>query len=232
MINAARGTTVDTICSRIIQELKDGRWRPGDRLVAHALADSYQVSRTPVREALIRLEKEGYVTGIANAGFEPRTPSLEELCELYELRELLEGFAVEKLTANGISPELLEELRRLARQRCVLQANADYDAAGEADQAFHQLICDSCHSSVIQKVLHNYLELSVIFKANSVFYFLQRRPLNDGSEHDAIDDAHDAIIEAMAAGKSKPARKLMEQHIRDARKVFEKELLRQGKNER
>lgn len=232
MINATRGTTVDTICSRIIQELKGGRWRPGDRLVAHTLADSYQVSRTPVREALIRLEKEGYVTGTANAGFEPRTPSLEELCELYELRELLEGFAVEKLAANGISPELLEKLRRLARQRCVLQANADYEAAGEADQAFHQLICNSCHSSLIQKVLHNYLELSVIFKANSVFYFLQRRPLNDGSEHDAIDDAHDAIIEAMAAGKSKLSRKLMEQHIRDARKVFEKELLRQRKNER
>ena len=206
MIKATRGNTVETICGRIIQELKGGKWRSGDRLVAHTLANNYHVSRTPVREALIRLEKEGYVTGTANAGFEPRTPSLEELCELYELRELLEGFAVEKLTENGISPELLEELRRLARQRCVLQAKADYDAAGEADQAFHQLICDSCHSSLIQKVLRNYLELSVIFKANSFFYFLQRRPLNDGSEHDAIDDAHDAMIEAMAAGKSKIGR--------------------------
>jgi GntR family transcriptional regulator of vanillate catabolism len=219
MINAVRGNTVEAVCGRILQDLKDGKLRSGERLVAHALADRYRVSRTPVREALLKLEKEGFVTGTANAGFEPRRLTLEELCELYELRELLEGFAVEKLTERGCPPELIRELKRLCNLRRTWHANGNDEDGARVDQQFHQLICDSCGSPLIQKVLRSHLELSVIFNANPNFLSLLNAPRD-------VDGEHELIIAAMEAGKSKLARKHMAAHIANARKCFEKALRR------
>lgn len=220
MIKATRGSTVETVCGRILQDIKAGNLLSGERLVAHVLADRYHVSRTPVREALLRLEKGGFVTGTANAGFEPRHLTLEELCELYELRELLEGFAVEKLTQNGCSAQLLDELTRLTEQRRVSHDEGNDEDGARFDQQFHQLICDSCGSPLIQKVLRNHLELSVIFNANPNFIsLLQNAPQDVNSEHDQI-------IAAIKGGRAKLARRKMAAHIANARKCFEKELRR------
>lgn len=220
MIKVVRGNTVEAVCARIVQDLKNGNLRSGERLVAHTLADRYRVSRTPVREALLRLEKEGIVTGTANAGFEPRKPTLEELCELYELRELLEGYAVEKLTFQGVAPELLEQLRQLTAERRACHESGDDEQAAQADLAFHQLICDSCRSPLMQKILRNHLELSVIFKANPEF-----RQLLEDTPQDC-DDEHEAILAALEGGKAKAAHKAMALHIANARKCFDRELKR------
>lgn len=223
MIKAVRGNTVEAVCDRIVQDLKNGSLRSGERLVAHTLADRYRVSRTPVREALLRLEKEGIVTGTANAGFEPRKPTLEELCELYELRELLEGYAVEKLTTQGVSAELLAELRQLTEKRRVSHESGDHEEAARSDLAFHQLICDSCRSPLMQKVLRNHLELSVIFKVNPDFQqMLEKYP-------QTCDNEHEAILAALENGKPKAARRAMALHIENARKCFTKELKRRQK---
>lgn len=225
MIKAARGNTVETVCGWILRDIKDGKLLSGERLVAHVLADRYQVSRTPVREALLQLEKEGFVTGTTNAGFEPRHLRLEELCELYELRELLEGFAVEKLTEKGCPPELIRELRRLTGQRRVWHAEGNDEGGARVDQQFHQLICNSCGSPLIQKVLRNHLELSVIFNANPDFL-----PLLQNAPQD-VNCEHDQIIAAIEAGKAKLARRRMSAHIANARKCFEKELRRRQRRQ-
>jgi DNA-binding GntR family transcriptional regulator len=220
MVNAARGNTVEAVCNRIIQDLKNGNLDYEERLVAHTLASIYRVSRTPVREALLRLEKEGIVVGTANAGFEPRIPTLEELCELYELRSLLEGYAVEKLTRQGVSPELLAELQRLAKERHIWHAKQDIERTAQVDLAFHQLICESCNSPLMQKILHNHLRLSVIFKANPKFKSLFE------DQPRSCEGEHEAIIEAMKNGKAKAARRAMMRHIENAKKCIEKALRR------
>ena len=80
---------------------------PGQKLHHQELSERLGVSRTPVREALTRLVQEGYVSFLPNRGFTCKEIRLQEAEELYELREALEAFAVEKaidnLTESGMS---------------------------------------------------------------------------------------------------------------------------------
>src|SRR6266850_8308156 len=73
---------------------------PGEKLHHQELSERLGVSRTPVREALTRLVQEGYVSFLPNRGFTCKEIRLQEAEELYELREALEAFAVEKAIAN------------------------------------------------------------------------------------------------------------------------------------
>ena len=80
MIAKTRGNTAEFVHQRLLDDLQQGSFLPGDKLTTESLARRYDVSRTPVREALIRLEREGVVDATANSGYEIRTPTLDELC--------------------------------------------------------------------------------------------------------------------------------------------------------
>jgi DNA-binding GntR family transcriptional regulator len=84
---------------------------PGQKLYHQELSDRLGVSRTPVREALTRLVQEGYVSFLPNRGFTCKEIGLQEAQELYDLREALEAFAVEK-AIEKVSDNALEELAR------------------------------------------------------------------------------------------------------------------------
>lgn len=216
-----RGNTAEIVRNRILDELQSGQFDFSDRLVTDSLAKRYNVSRTPVREALIRLEQEGIVAATANSGFELRQPTIPELCELYELRELLEGVAVEKVTRNGASPDFIARLRTLCEERRTSMPDSD-EKAGRADRDFHQLICDSCDSPLIQSLIRNYLALSKIFRANTSLPKRKIRVRRDA------DREHDRIVDAIEAGNAKLARKLMSNHIASARRDFERLLNKTG----
>src|SRR5512145_2655119 len=103
---------------------------PGQKMHHQELSDRLGVSRTPVREALTRLVQEGYVSFLPNRGFTCKEIGLQEAEELYDLREALEAFAVERAVAN-VSNDDLEELsskiniygadvrRRFSRERLI-----------------------------------------------------------------------------------------------------------------
>lgn len=84
---------------------------PGQKLHHQELSDRLGVSRTPVREALTRLVQEGYVSFLPNRGFTCKEIRLQEAEELYDLREALEAFAVEKAVEN-VSDDALDNLSR------------------------------------------------------------------------------------------------------------------------
>ena len=79
MIAKTRGNTAEFVHQRLLDDLQQGSFLPGDKLTTESLARRYDVSRTPVREALIRLEREGVVDATANSGYEIRTPTLDEV---------------------------------------------------------------------------------------------------------------------------------------------------------
>src|SRR5215475_1204575 len=83
---------------------------PGQKLHHQQLSERLGVSRTPVREALTRLVQEGYVSFLPNRGFTCKEIRMQEAEELYELREALEAFAVEKAIAN-LTDAALDRLR-------------------------------------------------------------------------------------------------------------------------
>ena len=214
MIAKTRGNTAEFVHQRLLDDLQQGSFLPGDKLTTESLARRYDVSRTPVREALIRLEREGVVDATANSGYEIRTPTLDELCDMYEIREALEGLAVAKLAENGASPELIAELRSRCDRR---RHAANLDVTDTGDRQFHALICDSCGSETLQALVHNYLVLSTVF--NVTRYLLKDRP--NFNRHD-IDLEHEQIVDAIEAGNPKLARKLLAEHIAYARKLMRK----------
>ena len=214
MIAKTRGNTAEFVHQRLLDDLQQGSFLPGDKLTTESLARRYDVSRTPVCEALIRLEREGVVDATANSGYEIRTPTLDELCDMYEIREALEGLAVAKLAENGASPELIAELRSCCDRR---RHAANLDETDTGDRQFHALICDSCGSETLQALVHNYLVLSTVF--NVTRYLLKDRP--NFNRHD-IDLEHERIVDAIEAGNPKLARKLLAEHIAYARKLMRK----------
>ncbi len=204
------GSTAEQVRNAIREDIRNGVFLPGTRLTSEMLGGRYQVSRTPVREALIRLEEEKLVSGTPNAGYELRQPSITELCEIYELREALEGVAIERIVRDGAPPELLDELRRF----CVLRQNSRDEAElGAGDLAFHSAICRHCGSAALRGIVENTLLLSTVFAVAPRLIHSNRQKTNR---------EHEAILAAMEAGNGKLARRLLAGHIAAARKRLEK----------
>jgi len=95
---------VENLSARVYNQIKHlilcNEFMPGQKLHHQQLSERLGVSRTPVREALTRLVQEGYVSFLPNRGFTCKEIRMQEAEELYELREALEAFAVEKAIAN------------------------------------------------------------------------------------------------------------------------------------
>ena len=94
----------ENLSARVYNQIKNlilcNEIMPGQKLHHQQLSERLGVSRTPVREALTRLVQEGYVSFLPNRGFTCKEIRMQEAEELYELREALEAFAVEKAIAN------------------------------------------------------------------------------------------------------------------------------------
>ena len=101
------------IRKRVYEDLKtailSGRLDPEERLTEEHLAETLGVSRTPIREALYKLESEGLVHALATRGFIVGGDSAEEMAELFEIRAVLEGFAL-RICAERITEEILGKL--------------------------------------------------------------------------------------------------------------------------
>ncbi len=206
-----RGRTADQVRLQILDDIRDGRLVPGCKLATETLAARYRVSRTPVREALIRLEQDGLAVSGVNTGSVLRQPAIEELCEIYEIREALEGIAAERIARHGASPGLLAELRECCRRRRTAATLAELDAA---DLAFHQAICRDSGSEAIRNITDNFLILSTLFS-------LAPQILRSGTPSRrrlAATREHEAVIDALAAGNGPLARKRLAAHIARARR--------------
>src|SRR5918999_6314275 len=104
----------ENLSARVYLEIKNlilcNEVMPGQKMHHQELSDRLGVSRTPVREALNRLVQEGYVSFLPNRGFTCKEIRLQEAEELYDLREALEVFAVQKAIEN-LTDAALEQLR-------------------------------------------------------------------------------------------------------------------------
>lgn len=169
------------------------------RLTEEFLAGQLGISKSPIREALNRLETEGLIRIEPRRGAYLRKFSVKETADLYGLREALEVHAVH--TAK-ITPELISELKlSLARQRSCLEAS---DKAGyiAEDTAFHKHIVESSGNTLLLKELEDLQNL----------IWLTRRKTYDLSSSTA-PDAHEAIVAALTSGDRASAEAAMRDHI-------------------
>lgn len=118
-----------------------GRFPPGERLTEERLARELGISRTPVREALYKLESEGLITPLETRGFITTQDTKEEVAELFELRGVLEGYAL-RLIAQRIDEHSMAELATIVGRAEAALAAGDLESVYELNTSFHDALSE------------------------------------------------------------------------------------------
>lgn len=214
---------VDELAARIRAQILEGQIKLGERLQQAALARDLEVSRTPVREALRKLETEGMVELIPNRGAIVRGPTARELREAYEVRAELEGMASER-AAEWISGEQLVQLARASErfeefaERTAASDNArqaDLAEWTEANNLFHEVIQEAAGNGQLQRMirlLHHSFPRNLTAQALGRDTRLLRQ--------NALE--HRDILQAIEAGDGDRARLTMREHVQRSGMIVQK----------
>jgi DNA-binding GntR family transcriptional regulator len=189
------------------KSIVDGVYRPGQRLRVLRVAQELNISRTPVKEALIRLEQEGLIRREQGSGFIVRGLSVSEILNLYRVREVLEIEAAREAFPN-LTAAALDAMRAALDYADELLAQERYADFLRANRKFHDLIAAQTGNGVLQEVLAN---LGARFWSIGTIVV---------SRH--VQRAHDirrenrAILDALAGGDLKTIEKAVKAHVKGA----------------
>lgn len=189
--------------SLILEAIDTGIYRPGDRLVESELAERFGVSRTPIREALQRLETQSMLT---RDGRSLIVASLDhnQMADLYVVRTELEGLAA-RLAARHATPEEIRVLRDMVDEDRALVA--DPDALSKANRRFHKQIHLASHNRYLVK------QLDLVHRSMALLATTSLAVEGRGAE--AIDE-HNQIVSAIEAGDGNAAHAALSNHISKA----------------
>jgi GntR family transcriptional regulator of vanillate catabolism len=193
-----------------------GRLKPGQRVTEVMLAQLLGMSRTPVRQALPALAREGLLVESGTRGYLVRTFTRSDIWDAIDLRGVLEGFAVRRIAERGASPALLLQLRscleegdEIFRKRHLVES--DEATYGAMNSRFHAMLVAEAESPVIVSALAS--NACIPFASAGAIAF-------DGADLQAMFDAlyfahmqHHAICDALEAGQSARAEFLMCEHV-------------------
>ncbi|UUX49241.1 GntR family transcriptional regulator [Nisaea acidiphila] len=203
--------------------LFSGVYAPGSRLSEPAIAERLQLSRTPVRAALARLEQEGVVDAIPSGGFAVRTFAPADILDAIELRGVLEGTAARLAAERGIAPSLSQALKKvLAEIDELLQASnyaLDHERYLDCNAAFHDLIKEASGSSVIGREIDRLVSLP--FASPNALLMVQRELPEFHASLQFAQAQHKALLEAIELREGTRAEALAREHARLARRNLE-----------
>jgi DNA-binding GntR family transcriptional regulator len=196
----------DVIYRKLSQDIGDGVYEPGTRLVQDQVAEDLGVSRTPVREALQRLAQDGYAERVHGRGYVVRAPSVTEISHVYQVRAQLEPLAV-RMAFDHYSVRDRAEFRRLAEATSGRRdGNGEYF---ETNRAFHLAVVSPCPNPILVSMIASLWDLPVNRMISQRLVSARRDP-------DAWRDEHFAIVAAIDADDVELAVELMERHLRNA----------------
>jgi len=209
-----REIVYETLRDAIINQIL----KPGERLMEIQLADEMGVSRTPVREAIRKLELEGLIVMVPRRGAYVAGISMKDIHEVFEVRGALEALAA-KLAAERITNEELEEMERRLVQEAEETVANNLRSIVEIDTSFHELLYKAARNSRLIQFINNLQEQLHRFRSASL-----ARP---GRSKTALEE-HKKIVEALAERNAKLAEKLAIEHIGNAEHAMLLSLEKQG----
>jgi DNA-binding GntR family transcriptional regulator len=192
---------------RLKRMILSGRLKEHASLSERTLASLLSVSRVPVREAIQELEREGLLIVLPRSGVLIRRLSIEEVRELYEIRQALEGMAAYLCAARPSEAALAKartQLRRLASRK-----NPDHAAIQKASAAFHRTLFDVAANKQL-KTLYDSVEPRIQLN-------LRLTAVHNTSRIEQALREHLAIIDAALAGDGDKAERLMRQHLENGK---------------
>lgn len=198
------------------EKLISSEFRPGSALMEQEMAEEMQVSRTPVRQALSRLERDGLVEIIPRKGAFVKSHSLKDIVEIFQIRKSLEAYAA-NLAAADIDLDELDEYKQFYLKASKMNDGEHLQEFYDKGIEFHKFIIRSAKNSRIEKIL---AELRVQFEISRIVFLNQNRNRNNIALERAyrMIENHLIIIEALRNKDGETAEKYMREHIIDAEK--------------
>ncbi|WP_028926539.1 GntR family transcriptional regulator [Pseudonocardia acaciae] len=192
---------------RLRDDVVFGDLAPGTVLVESTLAARYGTSRTPVREALRRLEQDGLVER-AHRGLRVRAPGAEEILEVYEVRVALEGLAADAAARRRTEADLTAI--RAAERRVRDAGGTDPRVMVAANRDFHRVVWAAGHNTTLVEVLE---------RVHLHLLRYQHTTLSVPGRWESSLDEHAELVEAIAARDPARARTIGELHMTRAREI-------------
>lgn len=208
LVEATRVTASDVILSHLRTQIIRGDLHAGDVLHAETIAKEANVSRTPVREALYRLESEGLIRQVPRSGYVVCGLSRQDCLDVFEIRMILEPAAVE-LTTRRLTPEISRRLDASLEAMQKAVDTGDFDGLIDAHYDWTDALRQGCQNNRLKNLLEIYGE----YVRRSSFAGLRAQGGNSVQ-------IHREITEAIKAGYAVRARELFRSHLEFAYKVF------------
>ncbi len=193
----------DVVFNTLRQAILKGELEPGERLMEIQLAERLGVSRTPIREAIRKLELEGLVLMVPRKGAEVARISEKSLREVLEVRRSLEELAIE-LACQKITDEQIGELEAAEAVFAEAVQKGDPMTIAESDESYHDVIYQATENGRLVQILNNLREQ---------MYRYRLEYIKDADKRHILVVEHEHIIRAVKSRNISEAKQAMREHI-------------------
>jgi DNA-binding GntR family transcriptional regulator len=191
-----------------------GDFQPGKRLIEERLAADMVTSRTPVREAIQKLEKEGLIFRLPRGGFAVKAVTEAEVEEVLGLRSVLEGYAGYLATSRITEPEM-KQLENIISKEDECLANLNVEEFIRLDGEFHDVLYKAAKNARLYALLHDLRDYMYRYRVIILRY--QRKP------HLAVQD-HKQMVASMKAKSPRQVEKLVRKHVSRGKDIIKKKI--------
>ncbi|WP_371376342.1 GntR family transcriptional regulator [Sporomusa aerivorans] len=204
----------EVVAETLREAIVNGTLNPGERLMEIQLAEELGVSRTPVREAIRKLELEGFVVMLPRRGTYVADLSIKDINEVFEIRTALDvlaaGLAVERITEDE-----LEQLERLLVEIGELLDTDDTDKIVEVDSQFHDVLYRASRNDRLVGIINNLREQFTRFRSISIQY--------PGRMQKSVEE-HRRLVEAIASRDTDLAQQIAREHMENSEQTLLQDL--------
>lgn len=195
----------DVVFNALRESILHGELQPGARLIEVDLAEQLGVSRTPIREAIHKLEQEGLVKMLPRRGARVASISEKNVHDVLEVREALESLAAE-LAVERITAQEKIRLRQAEAEFSASIAEKNLAVIAQKDEAFHDIIYQATGNQKLQLVINNLREQMYRFRLEYI---------KDEKIRKLLVEEHRAIADAIIRGDAELAKSISESHIQN-----------------
>ena len=220
-IDAIRNTG-EVIAQTLKEMIYEAELEPGQQLVQENIAKMFGVSRVPVRDALQILINTGIAVNIPRRGVIVRPLSRKLLDELFEVRKVLEGAAIQKAVRRA-TPELLESLRELIRKQSEALKTVDVKQNEKLDDEFHRSLYKAIDNNTLNELIFNNWERIKQARSSSTV-----DPKHGRQWISASIERHNKVLEALEKKDKSIADQIIVENIESSRREITSSLEEMG----
>ena len=204
-------TTV--IFERIREDILYGKYEKGQKIIEAKMADEFNVSRTPVREAIKQLELDDLVENIPNRGVVVKGISKQDIVDIFTIRLAIEGIAVE-WAIERMDQQDMQKINEIYELMEFYTFKKDVQKFAELNTKFHEAIYKATKSRYLENVLKNYQVFMKVVRYKSL-----EKP---GRLQGALDE-HKLIVDALMKKDVEYAKMVVIDHVRHSKETAEEE---------